>query len=205
MLTIEKIKLLNIWKVNLFGEFSVSEVMSLSKKETKTWVFNALKIFVRYNIINCRIKGNINLYTLNINNPLALHLLQFLEVQESINFQKIKLISKIIENIPIKNCSILIFGSYANKKQSPDSDLDVCFLVENKLTEKKLKPRVNEIKLNHKIKIDDNYIIFEDFIQMLTNKEENLGKQIFRKHKLFYNPDIYYELIKEAYKRGFRP
>src|SRR3989344_5298750 len=184
MLTIEKIKLLNIWKVNLFGEFSVSEVMSLSKKETKTWVFNALKIFVRYNIINCRIKGNINLYTLNINNPLALHLLQFLEVQESINFQKIKLISKIIENIPIKNCSILIFGSYANKKQSPDSDLDVCFLVENKLTEKKLKPRVNEIKLNHKIKIDDNYIIFEDFIQMLTNKEENLGKQIFRKHKL---------------------
>jgi len=205
MLTIEKIKLLNIWKDNIFEEFSISEVMSLSKKETKTWVFNTLKIFAKHNLINCRRKGNINLYILNISNPLVLHLLQFLEVQENLDFKEIKLISDIIENIPIKNCSILIFGSYANKKQSPNSDLDICFLVENRLIEKKLKSHINEIKLNYKIKIDDNYIIFKDFIRMLINKEENLGKQIFRKHKLFYNPDIYYELIKEAYKHGFRP
>ena len=179
--------------------------MSLSKKETKPWVFNALKLFAKYNLINCKIKGNINLYTLNINNPLVLHLLQFLEVQENPDFQEIKLISDIIENIPIKNCSILVFGSYANKKQSSNSDLDICFLVDNRLIEKKLKPYINEIKLNHKTKLDDNYITFNDFIQMLINKEENLGKQIFRKHKLFYNPDIYYELVKGAYKHGFRP
>jgi hypothetical protein len=40
---------------------------------------------------------------------------------------------------------------------------------------------------------------------MLLAEEENLGKQVFRKHIVFYNADIYYQLIKEAYKNGFRP
>jgi hypothetical protein len=42
-------------------------------------------------------------------------------------------------------------------------------------------------------------------MKMLLRNEENLGKQIFRNHMLFFNPDIYYRLIRKAHKHGFRP
>jgi predicted nucleotidyltransferase len=176
-----------------------------SKKKTKTWVFNALKVLVKNNILNSTQKSNLNLYTLNSKNPLSLQLLQYLEAQKNLNFQQLKVISEIIEKIPIKNCSILVFGSYVVNKQKKNSDLDVCILIENKEVERKIKPYIHEIKLNHPIKIDEYYITFEDFVKMLLREEENLAKQIFIKHRLFYNNEIYYQLLKEAYKNGFRP
>ena len=89
-------------------------------------------------------------------------------------------------------------------KQGKESDLDICFLIENKQAEKKIKSYFDEVKLNYAIEADDHYITFSDFIKMLLRDEENLGKQIYRKRKLFYNSDIYYQLIKEAHKNGFK-
>ena len=205
MIANKKIELLKVWENNLFSEFSISEIMKLSKKKTKTWVFNTLKLFVKYKILNSRRKGNLDIYSLNLKNPISTQLLQYLEVQENLNFTKIELISEIIEKIPIKNYSFIVFGSYAENKQVKDSDLDICFLIESKEAEKKIGPYFNEIKLNYDVNIDEHYITFSEFIEMLLRDEENLGKQIFRKHKNFFNPDIYYQLVREAYKNGFRP
>ncbi len=200
----KQIELLDVWKNNPFREFSISEIMKQSGKNTKTWVFNTLKLFVKSKILISNRKANLDIYRFNINNPIAVQLLQYPESQENLNFQELELISELIEKIPVKNYCLIVFGSYANNKYTKNSDIDICFLIENKETEKKLKPYVNEIKLNYPIKIDEHYITFEDFVKMLLRGEENLGKQIFRKHKTFYNADIYYQLLKEAYKNGFR-
>jgi hypothetical protein len=40
-------------------------------------------------------------------------------------------------------------------------------------------------------------------IEMLTNDEENLGKQIARKHLAVHNHQIFYDIVKEGVKRGF--
>ena len=205
MISNEKIRLLEVWKVNLFRELSISEIMKDTKKKTKTWVFNALKLLVKNNILKSTRKANLDIYNLNLENPLALQLLQYLEAQNNINFPYLKVISDIIEKIPIKNYSIIVFGSYTVNKQTKNSDLDIAFLVESKETEKRVKPYINEIKLSYPINIDDRYILFKDFIEMLLREEENLAKQIFIKRKLFYNSDIYYQLLKDAYKNGFRP
>ncbi len=205
MISNGKIKLLEVWKNNIFSEFSISEIMKISGKKTKTWVFNSLKILVNYKILNSKRKGNLDIYSLNINNPISIQLLQYLEAQKNLNFSQMKIIFEIIEKLPIKNYSLIVFGSYAENKQVKNSDLDICFLIENKEIEKKIKPYFNEIKLNYTIKIDDHYITFDDFVKMLLRDEENMGKQIFRNHKLFFNADIYHQLIKEAHKNGFRP
>jgi predicted nucleotidyltransferase len=205
MISNETIKLIEIWRTKLFNEFTISEIMKILKKNTKTWVFNALKTLVKYKVLNSKRKGNLDIYTLNIDNPNAIQLLQYLETQENINFPQLDIISQIVKKIPIKNYSIIVFGSYASNKQTKTSDLDVCLLIENKDTEKKIKPYFNEIKLNTIIKIHEYYITFSEFIEMLLREEENLAKQIYINHKLFYNQDIYYQLIKEAYKHGFRP
>ena len=205
MLSNEKIRLMEVWRKNPFRESSIAEIMKASNKKTKTWVFNTLKLLVKNNILKSKRKANLDIYSLNVGNPITFQLLQYLEAQENLDFSKINIVSEIVEKVPVKNYSLVVFGSYTENKQTKNSDLDICILIENKDVEKRIKPYFNDIKLNHSIKIDEHYITFEDFVKMLLRDEENLGKQIYIKHKLFYNPDIYYQLIKEAHKNGFRP
>jgi len=205
MRTDEKIRVLEAWRKNPFSNLSRMEIMKSLNKKTKTWIFNTLKQLVKNKILNSNRKSNLDIYSLNLSNPISLKILDFLEIKESINFERLDLISDIINKIPVKAYCLIVFGSYAENKQKKDSDIDISILINNKEDEKKIKPYISDIKLNHKIKIDEHYVLFNEFIEMLTRSEENLGKQIFRKHKIFYNSDIYYNLIKEAYKNGFRP
>ena len=205
MLTIKQLELLEIWLNHPFQELSIAEIMHQSRRQTKTWVFNTLQRLTGLNLLTFTKKSNINLYKLNFDYPLALQMLHFLEIKSCLSFPQMEPIAEILKKAPITNFSLLVFGSYAESKQTKNSDLDLCFIVENKEGEKDIKPYLNEIKLNYSLSIDDHYITFNDFVAMLLNEEENLGKQIFRKHKLLYNADIYYKLIYKAYKHGFRP
>lgn len=204
MIQNEKIKLLNAWKKNLFEELSISEIMKKTGKSSKPWVFNSIKVLLKNRLLLSKRKGNTGLYSLNISNPLLFQNLQYLESQELLGFVKLDIIIRIVNEVPIKTYCLLVFGSYAEDKQTKDSDLDICFLVEKKREEKQIKPYINDIKLETTVKIDEHYIIFSDFIKMLLREEENLGKQIYRKHRIFFNPDIYYQLVRGAYKNGFR-
>ena len=204
MIQNEKIRLLKVWKKNPFSEFSISEIMKASGKNTKPWVFNALKLLAREKLLTSKRKGNLDIYRLNIENPLLVQTLQFIEAQESLGFPKLGLIAEAIAKIPRKDYCMIVFGSYAESKQKKDSDLDICMLVESEKIGNAIKPYLNEVKLNHPINVDEHYITFDDFVKMLLRKEENIGKQIFRKHILFFNSDIYYRLIREAYENGFR-
>ncbi len=203
-ITNKQIALLEVWKDNPFKELSISEIMKQSNKNTKTWVFNIMKLFAKNKIVNSKRKGNLDIYFLNLANPVTIQFLLYLEAQQNINFPQLELVSKLIEKIPTKNYSLIVFGSFAENKQTKKSDIDICFLIDSKETEKIMKPYANEVKFDYTIKIDEHYITFEDFIKMLLRDEENLGKQIFRKCMIFYNGNIYYQLIKEAYKNGFR-
>ncbi|MBU2638718.1 MAG: nucleotidyltransferase domain-containing protein [Nanoarchaeota archaeon] len=204
MISNEKLNLLNAWKSSPFQGLSISEIMQIAKKNTKPWVFNALKELVKNGLLASERKGNLDIYSLNWGNPLLFHMLQYLEAQENLGFPCTNVISEAIKAIPEKNYCLLVFGSYAEGKQKKDSDMDICFLVENAIQEKKIKPYFNEIKLNYPVHIDEHYITFEDFVKMLLRPEENLAKQILIRHKLFLNADIYYQLVKEAHEHGFK-
>lgn len=204
MISQEKLKILGVWGKRMFDELSIAEIMHLSGKKTKPWVFNTLKLLVKYGLLIPKTKGNINLYSLNLHNPLLFQSLQHLESDDLLRFTQLKLIENIIDKTPVKNYCLLVFGSYAEKKQKESSDIDICFLVGSADEEKIIKPYLNEIKLGYSIEVDDHYIAFKDFVTLLLSKEENLAKQIFRKHKIFFNSDTYYQAILEAYKNGFR-
>lgn len=197
------LKILGVFKENLFGEFSISEVMKKANKKSKPWVFNTLKKFEKEKFLLSEKKANINLYKANLGNPLLIQSFLFLESQSLVNFKYLGIIIKIIEKIPAENYCLLIFGSYTENKQRNDSDLDICFLVENKESESKIRPYFNEIKLLSEVKIDEHYIPFEDFVGMLLKDEENLGKQMFKRHKTLFNGNIFYKLVLKAHKNGF--
>ena len=205
MIPNKSIGMLDAWDKNAFAELSISEIMEHTGKKTKPWVFNVLKALAKYNLLVKKRKGNINLYTLSLDNPLLVQTLQFLEIQNNYNFTKLDVIKEIISKTPPSAYCLLVFGSYAEGKQTKESDLDVCFLIESAAAEKKIKSYFNEIKLATHVNIDEHYITFSDFIKMLLRDEENLAKQIFRNRRIFFGADIYYKLIMEAHKNGFRP
>ena len=205
MIPNQRIKLLVAWKNNETSKYTISEIMKSLRKKSKPWVFNSLKQLTKNKFLVSERKGNINIYSLNLTNPLLIHTLQYIESQNNLDFSQLDLITETINKLPVKNYCLLVFGSYAENSQSKKSDIDICFLIESKDTEKKIMVYFNEIKLNYTVSIDEHYIIFNDLVKMLLQEEENLGKQIFRKHILFFNADIYYQLIIEAYKHGFKP
>lgn len=204
MIQDKKLRLLNVWKTQLFNELTIEEVMKKAGKKTKTWVFNSLKVLEKNKLLISRKKANISLYRLNINNPLLIRAISYITYQENLNFPELKIITKIIKDIPSYNYCLIVFGSYAENKQKKSSDLDLCILIEDKKAEAKIKPYVNDVKLNFTLNVDEHYITFSDFVKMLLRKEENLAKEIVRKNILFFNPDIYYKIMIEAHNNGFR-
>lgn len=202
--SMEEFEIIDVFKGKPFDEFGISEIMKTARKRSKPWVFNALRNFERGGLIQRKVKGNMNIYYADVDNPALIGHFLFIESLKLAHSGQLQLISKIISKVPLKNYCLAIFGSWADKTQQAGSDIDLCFLVESMEAAKNIKPYLNETKLKTKTDIDEHYIKFDEFILMLLRPEENLGKQIYRNHILAFNGAIFYELIKEAHRRGFR-
>jgi len=60
------------------------------------------------------------------------------------------------------------------------------------------------MELKSALNIDGHVIAQKEFLEMLKVDYENLGKEIARKHLILKNPAIFYSLIKEGIKNGFK-
>lgn len=199
----EEFGILSNFKYRPFYEFGISEVMKLSEKKSKPWVFNALSKFEKGGLLLKETKGNMNLYRAAMDNPSLVSHFLFLESLKLQNMRNAGIVSKLLESIPAKDYCLVVFGSYADGTQKADSDMDLCFLAQSEESLKKLKPYVNDAKAKSPAGIHEQLVTFDEFVEMLLRKEENLGKQIYKNHILAYNGGIFYGLVKEAHKRGF--
>src|SRR3990167_5662498 len=100
--------------------------------------------------------------------------------------------------------SIVIFGSYASEEQKKDSDLDLAVFIEQEDKRKIVEAVFKSMETKSFIKIDGHVITKDEFLEMLKVEYENLGKEIARKHLIIHNPVIFYSLIKEGVKHGFK-
>ncbi len=197
------LQLLTAWNDDLSAERSIAAIMKLTGKRSKPGVFLALRRLVAARLLAVRKEANIGLYRLELDNPLLYHGLQCLDSQTT--FPQLDLLLELVREIPQKAYCLIVFGSYAAGTQRKGSDLDLCFLVPDEQTGKRIAAHVDAAALRHPINIDDHYFTFNDFHEMLVNGEENLGKQIYRSHRILFNADIYYRITSEAHRHGFRP
>jgi predicted nucleotidyltransferase len=199
----EEFGILASFKYRPFYEFGISEVMKLSEKKSKPWVFNALSKFEKGGLLLKGTKGNMNLYRAAMGNPSLVNHFLFLEALKLQKMRNSGVVSSLMESIPAKDYCLVVFGSYVLGNEKADSDMDLCFLAESEGGLKKLKPYINEVKAKSKVTIHEQFVTFDEFVDMLLRKEENMGKQIYKNHILAYNGGIFYGLVKEAHKRGF--
>ena len=205
MITEKQLKIFVVFAKKTFAEYTRKEIKKESKEKSNNALALAINLLKKEEVIIEKKIGKSGLLTLNLENDLTFYYLALCNnnrIPHNVKLALESLKKEISENTPFY--SIIIFGSYAVGDQRKDSDLDVAVFIDNEEKRKQIESLTNSAKLKSIIKVDVNVIPRAEMIEMMTNKEENLGKQIARKHLAVYNHRIFYEIIKEGMKHGFR-
>lgn len=103
----------------------------------------------------------------------------------------IRLIYERIKEIKDPFFTLLIFGSYAKKKQAKNSDIDICLMTDNEEINKKIKKTLNLIPS------DIHLLDFtaEEFMEMLETRKNNVGKEIVNDNVILFGIENFYGLV----------
>ena len=205
MLTESQFKILEPLTRNMLKEYSIKEIKESCGEKSNNALSLALKKFKDENLVKERRVGRSLLYTLNIDNDLVFNYITLINTKK-LPKSVLRAIERIKEDVEKHTSffSIVIFGSYAIGKQTKDSDLDVAVFIEEENKRKMIETAIKSSELKTPLEIHSNVISKEEFLEMLKIDNENLGKQIARKHLSIYNSHIFYSLLKRGIKNGFR-
>jgi predicted nucleotidyltransferase len=89
---------------------------------------------------------------------------------------------------------LLIFGSYAKKTQTKNSDIDLMFIVpdgKEDLFEKEVH------RVTRSLPLPIHYLVFSEkqFLDMANTKESNVGQEALKNNIILYGIETYYEMI----------
>lgn len=204
MITEKQLRIFGVFAKRPFAEFTRKQV----KKESKEKSNNALALTVNHlkneEVLIEKKVGKSGLLTLNLNNDMTFNYIALCNNQgmEKMVRTAVRRLKDEIDSIT-QFYSIVIFGSYADGEQKGSSDLDVAAFIEGDEKRKQIEAAINSAKMKTLVEIDAHVIPKAEMIEMLTSDEENLGKQIARKHLAVHNHQIFYDIVREGMKRGF--
>ena len=204
MITPKTLKIFCSFAKKPFEEFTRNQIKSESKEKSNNALALAINQLKKEEIISEKKVGKSGLLTLNLNTDLSYYyiaLANYYNMNDSVKLTIKRIKDEISPITPFY--SLVIFGSYALNEQKKSSDLDIAIFIEEEVKKKQIEAAVNSVKLKSLIEIDVQVISKAEFIEMLINDEENLGKQIARKHLAVHNNQLFYGLILEGMKHGF--
>ncbi len=205
MITRNQLDIFEVFVRGPFIEYTRKEIKAAAKEKSNNSLALAINQLKKENVLIERKIGRSGLLSLNLENDLTFYYLalcNYHRIPEIVKFALENLKNEISEETPFY--SMVIFGSYAVGKQKKASDLDAAIFIESEGRQKQVEALINSAKLKSALEMDVHVIPKQEMLEMLANKEENLGKQIARKHLAVHNHRIFYELIKEGMEHGFR-
>lgn len=205
MIAKKQLKIFEVFAKKPFAEFTRKQIKNDSREKSNNALALAINQLKKEEVLLEKKIGKSGLLTLNLNNDLTFHYIALCNngrMGKTLKMAVKRLKAEIVPITPFY--SVTVFGSYASNEQKESSDIDVAVFIEGEEKRKQIEAAINSAKLKTLIEIDAHVIPRTEMIEMLTNDEENLGKQIARKHLAVHNHQLFYDLIKEGIKRGFR-
>lgn len=204
MLTPKQIKTFEAFLRRPYQELTYKKIKEYSKEKSNSIIQKSIAKFLKEDLVNKTNIGNINLYQINLENSLVFSYFNIL-IQEKLS-KPVKLCLKNIreELSETEFLSLIIFGSYADGKQTDKSDLDLALFVNSEEDKRNCRLGMKSAELKSILNLDTQVFTKSEMLQMLNDKKENLGKQIAKKHLVIINPLIFYSIIKEGINNGFK-
>ena len=203
MLTEKELRIIELYRKNIFASYTIREAKKKINTKSYGWVHNAIKKLKIENILKCEEKGNSILCSINLEEQKASTYLSLIE-ETSSSIKKVPNLKKIMELMPSNFYILLIGGSYADGSFTEKSDIDVIVIMDKKEDRKFLLNKLSNEGDLMIPKLHPYVFTREEFLEMLTNKEENYGKEIAKKHIIISGAEIFYKIVREAIENGFR-
>ncbi len=89
---------------------------------------------------------------------------------------------------------MLLFGSYAKKTQSKESDIDLMFIAPD--SDEKFESKIRNIARIIPLKLHINVFKESEFKAMKNSKILTVGQEVINSNIILYGIENYYELIK---------
>ncbi len=201
MLTKEQLKILGVFHKNVFAELTFKQIKSQSSQKSNNIVQIALKEFQRESIIITQQIGDVFVYSLNLDNNITL---AYLNLINQTNISNKKFPSSILAQIQkgiFKQTEffiLMLFGSYAKGRANDKSDLDIAVIVESEQTKKDITPSLETVKRREIKPLDYHIFTRNEFLQMLNEEMENVGKQIYKNGITYYGFIEYCNILRGA-------
>lgn len=204
MITEKQLRIFQVFAKQPFAEFTRKQVKQISKEKSNNALSIAIKQFSKEGVIKEQKVGRSSLISINMENDIIYHYIALANNQRINNMvhRTIRIVKTELEKIT-PFYSIVIFGSYADQEQGKTSDLDIAVFIDSEAKRRNIEAALNSAAQKSILPIDVHIITKDEFIEMLRNDEENLGKQIAKKHLVVNNHQLFYCLVKEGMKRGF--
>jgi predicted nucleotidyltransferase len=194
MLTEKQLELFRVFKKDLFRELSFNELKKELCEKSSSKLQRAIEAFKKKGLIKIKKIGRTGLISLNFENNNLFDYLSLFNFKERLPFGLLyKIQNEILKETEF--FSLVVFGSYSIGKQRKDSDLDIAIIVDNEKIKKRVSVLIVSIKRREINKIHELIFTRRNFLDMLQDGEENVGKEIARKHFAFYGAINFYKLI----------
>jgi len=172
--------------------FIISDLSKVLRKDYKI-VHTAVNRLIDKGILKSeRIGGSVRVEFVNQFSKEVLEV-EFLRREEILSKNFKLILNTLFREIDSVNFILLLFGSYAKKKQTKNSDIDLMFIFPSKKSEEIIEEIISVLP----IKIHPLVFSEKEFIGMKNSKEENVVSEAIKSNVILYGIEQYYKLLKK--------
>ncbi len=148
-------------------------------------------------IISIEKMGPSSICSLNIEKDVPLY--TYIESLRKDSFQlkhkSIKVILHELRRISTQYYTLLVFGSYASGKEKRKSDLDLLFVIPDRLSAVKFEREVKSLLHSLSYKLDINVITENSLMEMKNATELNIVNEVIKNHIILRGAEQYFHLL----------
>jgi predicted nucleotidyltransferase len=94
---------------------------------------------------------------------------------------------------------MILFGSHVKGITSERSDLDILFVIPNRLLEKEVLSVVGSVERISPIGIHEITLTSDEFIELLKHKTSNIAWEVVDNHIIPYGAQVFFRMLEEIF------
>lgn len=194
-----KIDIISLYKGDYLSQFHIRQMAKLIGKSHVS-LLPYLKELEKVKVLISKEVGKSKVFSLNLSNNQVRELLSVAEKKKSLELLGKEIFIKKIYDEFVKldlTGSLVLFGSYASKTHTEESDVDLLYLGNLKENDSK---KIKELGKIYKKEIHFISMKFKQFREQLS-KQGALTKEVISNHIVLYNQDLFVNEVLRYHER----